>query len=255
MGVLNWNGFMDDPLGLRSAPDKGMSWEQPTVAMRSTNWNEALHMQCGPLAAIARATGNRRYLDEALRLIEHCGKYHLDPKDHLLFHATRAGRPASGKWGRGTTHALYGMLFTLEEMDAKDGARGGVIDVIDRLGEGLQKVQDAETGLWRNETSVSFARVESSCTAGIVYAYGRCLCEGWLPRAKYAPMVLRGWDGLKRMYWRKGLAAQCRGTAIGPTSFYVSRPQGWGAVPQLLMAAMMVSRLKRSPAQEPKPNF
>ena len=70
MGGLNWNGFMDDPLGLRSAQDQGMSWEQPTVAMRSTNWNEALHMQCGPLAAITRATGNRRYLDEALRLIQ-----------------------------------------------------------------------------------------------------------------------------------------------------------------------------------------
>jgi rhamnogalacturonyl hydrolase YesR len=137
------------------------------------------------------------------------------------------------------------MMFTLEEMDAKDPKRQTILDVIHRLGQGLAKAQDPTTGLWRNEVSVPFARVESSCTAGIVYAYGRCILEGWLPREQYEPMVLRAWEGLRRMYWSKGLAAQCRGTAIGPTSFYVSRPQGWGAVPQLLMAATVATRLKQ----------
>ena len=243
-GVLNWNGFMDDPLGRQNAaPDKGMGWEQPTVSMRTVNWNEALHMQCGPLASLTRATGNARYLDEALKLISHCAKYHLDARDHLLHHATRDGRPASGKWGRGMTHALYGMIFTAEEMDAKDPRRQEVLDVIAQIGEGLSEVQDAETGLWRNEVSQPMARIESSCTTGIVYVFARCITEGWLPRESFQRMVVRGWEGLKQMYWSKGFAAQCRGSSIGTAQYYASRPQGWGAVPQALMAAQMVKKL------------
>ena len=243
-GVLNWNGFMDDPLGRQNAAlDKGMGWEQPTISMRTVNWNEALHMQCGPLASLTRVTGNPRYLDEALKLIAHCAKHHLDARDRLLYHATRDGRPASGKWGRGMTHALYGMIFTVEEMEAKDPRRQEVLDVIAQIGEGLSEVQDAATGLWHNEVSQPQARIESSCTTGIVYVFARCITAGWLPRERFAPMALRGWDGLKQMYWSKGFAAQCRGSSIGTAQYYASRPQGWGAVPQALMAAHMVKQL------------
>ncbi len=244
MGVLNWHGFIDDPLGtLRSERDTGMGWEQPTVSMRHVNWAEALHMQCGPLASATRATGDDRYLSEALRLIAHFGRYNVDPKDGLVFHGTRDGEPVSGKWGRGHTHALYGMLFALEEMAEGDPRRKDVIEVIGRIGSGLRRVQDETTGLWRNETSMASSRLESSCTAGIVSVYGRCVTQGWLPKDEFLPMLRRGWTGLKRMYWRAGLAAQCRGTALGSSRYYVSRPQGWAPVPQLLMAGTVVARV------------
>ena len=244
MGVLNWNGFTDDPLGsLRSTKDTGMGWEQPTVSMRAVNWAEALHMQCGPLAAATAATGDDRYLTEALRLIDHFGQHNVDPKDGLAFHGTRDGKPISGKWGRAQTHALYGMLFTVEEMNQDDPRRRRVLDVIARMGAGLRRVQDEATGLWPNEPSVASSRLESSCTAGIVCVYGRCITQGWLSKDDFQDMVRKGWQGLKRMYWRAGLAAQCRGTALGSSRYYVSRPQGWAPVPQLLMAAAIMSHL------------
>ena len=35
---------------------------------------------------------------------------------------------------------------------------------------------------------IALARLESSCTAGIVYVYGRCIAEGWLPRKDFEDM-------------------------------------------------------------------
>ena len=237
MGCLNFGGITDDPLGMGNKDALGSDWGLASVAQRAVFWNEALHMQCAPLAALSRATGDRRYLEEALRMARHVARYHLD-QDGLLFHASREGKPITGKWGRGHTHALYGLIYTLEEMAPDDPERRLITDLLYRVGRGLRGHQDPRTGLWRNEVATPQSRLESSCTAGIVYVYGRCIREGWLPRDEFAEMVARGWQGLKRVYWRGGVGAQCRGTAIGDASYYWARPHGWRMVPQVIMALL-----------------
>jgi hypothetical protein len=245
MGVLNFGGLVDDPLALqlhRASGDLAADWGVGSTAQRAVNWNEALHMQCGTLAAMTAATGDRRYLEEALDLIRHCGQHHL-AQDRVLYHASRDGVPVAHKWGRGQTHALYGMIYTLDQMRPSDPARQEILDLVQEIGLGLVQVQDPLTGLWRNDVAMPEARLESSCTAGIVYVYGRCMREGWLDRALFEDMVLRGWGGLKRMFWRGGLTTQCRGTAIGDVAYYMSRPHGWAVVPQMAMALLEVRRL------------
>lgn len=117
-----------------------------------------------------------------------------------------------------------------------------MLEVIAQIGAGLAEVQDAATGLWRNEVSQLLALLETSCTTGIVYVFARCIVTGWLPRQRFEPMVLRAWAGPKQIYWDEGLAAQCPGSSLGTALYYLptSRSQGRGAVPQVLMAAEMV---------------
>jgi len=247
MGVINFNGFATDPLGRNYTASRnlGDDWGFGTISQRLVNWNEALHMLCPSLAAMSRVTGDRRYLAEALHLIRHCARYHVG-ENGLLFHASREGRPITGRWGRGHTHALYGALYTLEEMDPQDPERETILDFLRRVGCGLRGFQDQRTGLWRNDVDVPQARLESSCTCGIVAVYGRCIRESWLARDEFLDMVLKGWDGLKRMYWRGGLCAQCRGTGVGPDSYYLARPHGWQVVPQMVMAGVEIGRLREA---------
>ncbi len=257
MGVVTGVGFVDDPLGIRGLgfnnkepgmPNqdwtrlRGLSTAKTTVR-RKVIWTEALHMHGPAFAAISRATGDRKYLEEAIRLVDHVGKYHIR-EDGLIAHCTRDGQAVGQAWARGQTHALYGMIYMLEEMQRTDPAFDQILSLIERVGAALKRYQDAETGLWRNVIDHPSARLESSGTSGITYVYGRCIREGWLDRDAFEPMALKGWEGIKRFYWRRGLAANCRGTGVGSEdAYYLGRPQGWAVVPQHIAAFLEVRRL------------
>ncbi|MCF7837370.1 MAG: glycoside hydrolase family 88 protein [Candidatus Marinimicrobia bacterium] len=209
-------------------------------------WTETLHMQAGPLAAFARAAGDTRYLDEALRLAEALRAGLIRP-DGLFMHAGEDGRARGGAWGRGQTHALYGLLYILEELPPGHPAHPVLVRVLDDVGRALRRYQDADTGLWRNLVPHPDARVESSATCGIVVVYAHCVRAGWLPRADYLKMLQRAWRGLRWMYWRGGLGAQCRGSFIAPdAAYYLGRPQGWAWVPQFAQALRDMSAIEQT---------
>ena len=239
MGVLTHDGFTSDPLGLEDG-DEGLG---RTTSRRGVVWTESMHYYGPALGSMARATGDRKYFDEAVRLADHIVRYHLR-EDGLLAHCTRDGRPVAGAWGRGQTHALYGLLYLLEEMETSEPAFGRIVACLARVGEALKRHQDPDVGLWRNVIDHPAARLESSCSSGITYVYGRCVREGWLERRDYEPMLRRSWEGLRTFYWRGGMAANCRGTATGvDEAYYLARPQGWGRMPHLILAATEMERM------------
>jgi hypothetical protein len=242
MGVASGYGFADDPLGLAKAgrPKDALTH---TAMRRDSIWTEMLHMHSATFASVSRVTGQKRYRDEIVRLIEHIHRYHLRP-DGLLAHSTREGKPIAPAWARAQTHALYGLIYTLQALPADDPARAGIIELLDAVGRGLMKHQDAATGLWRNVIDHPDARLESSGTTGIVFAYARAVREGWLPRDRYEAMLRKGWDGLRCLYWRGGLAANCRGSGVSlDLSYYLGRPQGWAWMPQLIPATLELQKL------------
>jgi hypothetical protein len=238
MGVVGGAGFTDDPLGLGpdTSIDSAFEWG---IQRRFGVWTEFLHFHGPSFAAMTRATGDRRYLDEALRLIEFIRRYHLRP-DGVLTHVTRDGKAVGGAWGRGQSHALYGLVYTLDELPPNDPARQPVIELISRVGHGLLPYQDGQSGLWRNLVDNPQARLETSSTVGIAYALSRGVREGWLDRATFEPVIRRAWRGLRQMYWRGGFCAQCRGTSTGDDWYYLSRPQGWAVIPQAVMVMLQM---------------
>ena len=246
MGVLTGCGFQDDPLGLNPGKD-GLStfFFSNSTNRRQTLWNEGLHLYAPAFGAFARITGDRAYLQEMLSYVEHIRRYQLRD-DGLLAHSSSHGTPFGAAWARGQVHALLGMLYLLEEMDRDDPGFNDVLHVIDTVGRALVPHQDPGTGLWRNVIDHPDARLESSGTAGIGYVLARGIREGWLDRAPFEPAVRAAWRGLKRMYWRGGIAANCRGSGASVhRAYYLGRPQGFATGPPTAWSTMLLLELRK----------
>lgn len=238
-GAITRSGYLDDPLGVRRAPGRN----DDTSVRRHAFWTEDLHFYGPAFSAVGRVTGESKYTDEAIKVFEHIARHHIRP-DGLIAHCTYQGRQVSGAWIRGQTHALYGMLYMLEELPAASVQARRILEVLARVGKALPAFQDKETGLWRNLVDEPRSRLESSGSVGIFTVFARCVNEGWLPRAAFEPMLKNAWRGLKLFYWRSGMAANCRGTAVGAdAAYYLARPQGWAWMPQLVQAIVERDRL------------
>ena len=243
-GVLTGTGFLDDPLGSEFTIDDQASIYMDNTIVESHAINtDSLHMYSSALASISRVTGDRKYLAEALKLAAYIATYHVRPNGTLA-HVTRSGEQVAAAWGRGQSHALYGALYLLEEMTPAHPQFRKIVAFIRRVGEGLRKYQDDRTGLWRNVVDNARARRESSCSIGITYVLARAILAGWVDRASFEPVVLKAWRGLKQLYWRRGMAANCRGSAYGyADSYYMERGQGWAKMPHMILAATEIERL------------
>jgi hypothetical protein len=250
--IATGTGFLDDPLGLEQlAVRGGRSMFYGNLTRRRTIWNELLHMHGPSLAALAAGTGDRRYLQQAIPLVNHIAERHVRC-DNLLSHFSREGQPMGAAWARGHAHALYGLLYMLDYLEPQQPPFNRVVELIDRVGQGLLVHQDRTTGLWRNVIDHPDARLESTGTNAFLCVYSRCVRKGWLPRQRYESMLEQAWRGLKRLYWRGGFAAHCRGTATGDLSYYLGRPQGWGVLPQLAAGMIELSELGMIEIERPR---
>ncbi len=230
-GIASGSGFTDDPLLLR-VPERGGGRYAGFTSRRELIFTEILHMMSASLAALSRGTGDEKYLDEALRLFRYIQAAHVDANG-LICQCSHLGVPASANWSRGAGHALIGVSYLLDEMPADHPARAELLAFLQRAAAGLCRVQDPQTGLWRNVLDHAEARLESSGTSTFTHVFARALNEGWIEGDEIAGMVRLGARGLKRLVWRGGLSASCRGTALGDPAYYIGRPQGWTAAPGL----------------------
>lgn len=205
--------------------------------------NEMLHFHAPLLAAYGREFSDEHLKRAALALCDHVYTVHL-MSNGLLHHISRDGRAAGWAWGRGQTHALYGLVYAMEEFAPESEEMTRLKGYLKRHLTALLPLQDSETGLWRNLVDCQDARVESSCTVGITYAMCRAIRSGWIEGENFEKAVARAWPGILFMMHKSGLAAMCRGTLAGEArAHYLARPQGWGRVPQILMLALELERM------------
>ncbi len=231
-GIISGCGYEDDPLLINHNSHWSLAG---TTVRRKVMWNESLHFLGPTVGAATRITGNWKYALEALELTRYIRKYHQD-HDGLFFHCSRDKKPIGQKWSRGVAHALYGMIYLLEELSDNRPLKNEILEIIRNVGKGLKKYQDQKTGLWRNVIDEPKSRIESSGSTCFVYVFLKCINEGWLDEAEFYEMAKKAFRGLKNIYWHGGLCCMCRGSGTGDLNYYISRPQGWGIVPQFIMA-------------------
>lgn len=240
-GLLGGCGFRDDPLCLKSM--RAGAWcEAATLVRREVVWNEAFHF-LGPTAgALYQVTGNPKYLREVVPWLRHLLLVHQD-RDGLLRHASRRGIAIGGKWGRGMAHALLGAMYLAAALPPGHAAGRLAVQLIRRGCRGLLKFQDRDSGLWRNLIDQPLAFLESSCSASFAYIMARGVNEKWLERELFLVPARRAVEGLKQFYWRGGVVANCVGTGVGDTGYYLARPRNWTTAFQYLNA---ICELKKS---------
>jgi len=175
---------------------------------------------------LTRHTGQQAYADTATELVKTAIE-RTQRADGLWHHFQSLKDGSLGAcWSRAQLWPVMAMTQALEAIGPQSPAGEFMRRSVRRTFAALERFQDPDWGLWRLVTDEMDSRVESSAAAGLLYCHDR-LREMDVLDDRYEAMTNLALTGLKRLYYRGGLAASCRGTACGDVNFYRSRPQGY----------------------------
>ena len=211
-------------------------------------WCDALFMAPPVLARLSTITGDRKYLDFMDREWWITSSLLYDQKSHLFFRdATFFNkREANGNglfWSRGNGWVMAGLVRVLEEMPQDYPTRGKYVAQLQEMAAEIASIQGSD-GLWRPGLldAKSYPLPEDSGSAFFVYALTYGVNHGILDRARYQPVIEKGWAGLVSHIYADGRfgCIQPIGAAPGDYSADAGYVFGTGA---FLLAGSEVDRL------------
>jgi len=213
-------------------------------------WCDALFMAPPVLTRLYTITGDRKYLD----FMDHewwiTAGLLYDPGVHLFARdATFLGKhQANGQglfWSRGNGWVMAGLVRVLAEMPADYPTRQKYVTQFQEMAAELASIQGAD-GLWRPGLldPSAYPLPEVSGSAFNVYAMAYGVNHGLLDRAKYLPVIEKGWAGLIAHIYTDGRLGciQPIGAAPGDYTETASYVFGTGA---FMMAGSEVDKLAR----------
>jgi len=212
---------MDAVMQLKDDPEKPLWW-----------WCDALFMAPPVLAKLARATGDRKYLD----FMDHewwiTSGLLYSPDDHLFyrdksFFGAHEGNGSKVFWARGNGWVFAGLARVLAEMPADYPSRAKYVAQFKEMAEKIASLQGAD-GLWKAGLldQADYKLPENSGSAFFAYGFAYGINSGILDGKKYRPVVEKAWQGLLSHVYQDGRLGciQPVGAAPGaftPTSSYV----------------------------------
>jgi rhamnogalacturonyl hydrolase YesR len=215
-----------------------------------TVWADDLYMSVPFLARMGVLTGERGYLDDAVRQVVGFHRLLFDERAGLMTHNwySDTGRPGVAFWGRANGWAAMAQVELLDRLPAGDPRRDSVLELFRRHVSGLARYQDT-TGLWHQLLDRPDSYLETSASAMFTFAIARGVREGYLA-ASWAAVARRGWRGVMARIGPDGrIEGSCAGTGVSDDlADYYRRPtppndvHGVGAV---LLAGSEVLLLAR----------
>lgn len=213
-------------------------------------WCDALFMAPPVMARMSVLTGDPRYIRAMDVQWWRAHDRLWDPKERLYFRDERflTRRSERGKkifWSRGVGWVVGGYARVLESMPADFPTRPRYEATLKSMLTRLVELQQAD-GLWTASLldPQAVPGPESSGSAFNIYAMAWGINHGLLDRAKFLPVVLRGWAGLQANILPNGLLGHVQRTGDQPvpagreeTALY-----GTGA---LLLAGLEIMNLSR----------
>lgn len=221
-------------------------------------WCDALFMAPPALARLATATKRQEYLDFMNTMWWDATDHLYDPDEHLYFRDQRffSMREKNGQkvfWSRGNGWVLAGLCRVLQYMPEDYPHRDGYVYLFKQMSEKVASLQQ-DDGFWRTSLldPESYPAGESSGTGFFIYALTWGIGKGLLPREKYLPVVLRGWNALIDAVEDSGKLGwvQQAGDRAGQLKREDSETYGVGA---FLLAGSEIARLctaEQSPARD-----
>jgi unsaturated rhamnogalacturonyl hydrolase len=214
-------------------------------------WCDALFMAPPALARLAKATGDKRYLDTMDREWWITSNLLYDPSLHLysrdatfLDHHERNG--AKLFWSRGNGWVLGGLARVLPYMPSDYPTRPKYVAQFREMAQAVKAIQ-GEDGLWRSGLldAPAYPHPEVSGSAFFTFALAWGINEGLLDRSTFEPVVAKAWKGLLTYVYADGRLGSIQkiGGAPGELSPGGSYVYGVGA---FLLAGSEVDKLARS---------
>lgn len=179
-------------------------------------WCDALFMAPPTLAKLAAITGDRSYLDLNDRFYLETYNLLWDKEERLyardasyLIDAKGEGkREANGKkifWSRGNGWVTGGLVRLLKELPKSHPKREFYLTQYKQMMERVGSLQQSD-GLWRSSLldPDSYPGGEASGSGFYIYSMAWGITNKHLDRAKYLPLVKKGWTALNTLVHEDG---------------------------------------------------
>jgi unsaturated rhamnogalacturonyl hydrolase len=239
-------------------------------------WLDGLYMGSPFLAHYGKVFNEPAAFDDVVKQIQLMDQHAYDPKTGLYFHGWDEKRaqswadPKTGRspsfWGRAIGWYAMALVDCLDFLPPEHRGVDSVKSVLQRLVDGVVRYQDPKTGLWWQVVDQAGREgnyLESSASSMFVYAMAKGVNHGYLPREKYQPAALKGYEGLVRDFIRTDgdgnihLTRTCEVSGLGFTTangrprdgsfaYYISEPvveNDLKGVGPFILAGMEVRRM------------
>ena len=223
-------GFPKGPTGARYHRTDTPGW-------RWQIWVDCMDVDGPFLAALAQATGEAAYADQAVEELLGYARA-LQTESGLLFHGFERDCGQNGQlWARGQGWALMGLVDTLALLPRAHPDWAELHQRLVALADALAATQ-ADDGLWHTVVDQPETYLESTLAAMAACALREAFAHGLLDADKYRAMEAKARAAMHREIAPDGsLKLVSDATPVGAVSTYATRPFGvfpWGQGPLLL---------------------
>ena len=230
---------------------ESLSLATPDIMEREWAWCDALFMGPTGLAYLSTATGERKYLDTALKLWWKTTDFLYSPEDKLYFRDESFfnKREKNGQkvfWSRGNGWVMAGLVRVLSQLPADHADRPRLTKLYRDMASRIASLQTAD-GTWHASLldPASYPVKETSGTGFYTYAILWGLNHGLLDRATYWPVVEKAWPALVSAVQPDGMLGYVQpvGAAPDKVDAHSTEPYGPGAF--LLAGSQLVKYMQK----------
>ena len=213
-------------------------------------WCDSLFMGPPTWARLYKVTGEKKYLDFMDKEWWAASDFLYDKEEHLYFRDSRyfTQKEANGKkifWSRGNGWVMGGLARVLEMMPADYPNRSRYETQFKEMAEKIASLQQPD-GLWHASLldPASYPLKETSGSGFYIFALAWGINHGLLDRAKYEPVVTKGWIALAGCVTPEGKLGYVQQVGADPKSFKPGDFEVYGAGAFLLAGKEMFGLVK-----------
>ncbi|MBO5834805.1 MAG: glycoside hydrolase family 88 protein [Bacteroidales bacterium] len=199
--------LMDKQMRHQLRTPEGGFWHKKRYTQQM--WLDGLYMASPFLAEYGVTFNEPQWIDDVIHQLTLIGDRTYDEKSGLFYHAWDASHqqawadPQTGRspnfWGRSIGWYAMALVDDLDFIPVDHPRRGEVLDLVNKLAEGMLRWQDKETHLWYQVVDKGHLEgnyLESSVSSMMMYFYAKACNKGYLPREIYWPVANDILDGL-----------------------------------------------------------
>lgn len=192
---------------LQPRTDEGGFWHKKIYPWQM--WLDGLYMASPFLAEYGEVMNESSYFDEVIHQIKLMDTHSYDKQMGLFYHAWDESREQkwadkeTGRspnfWSRSIGWYALALVDVLDFLPTDYKGREYILDVIERVADGISRWQDEKTGVWFQLTALGDKEgnyLESSGSSMFVAFLYKAINKGYLTDIKYKTVADKGFYGL-----------------------------------------------------------
>ncbi len=247
--IAPWRALADEIVALPHT--ESLSLATKDIMEREWAWCDALFMGPPSLAYLSDVTGERKYLDKAMRLWAKTTAFLYSPENSLYFRdesyfSQRERNGAQVFWSRGNGWVMGGLVRVLSVMPADHPERLRLIGQYRAMAKKIAALQTAD-GSWHASLldPDSYPSRETSGTAFYTYAILWGLNNQVLEHDTYWPVVDRAWRVLTDSVQSDGKLGYVQPVGAAPAKVDRDSTETYGPGAFLLAGGQLVNYLNK----------